>query len=107
LPDASNEPEQPIHNLEETDAINNKIIAGAGIDVYPNEPLPPNNPYIKLKNVTLTPHVSAGTVDALKTKIDHVCANINRYINGEKTLHSLNRDKIKDKLELSFVNAEG
>mgnify|MGYP000913796808 FL=1 len=89
------------------DAINNKIIAGAGIDVYPIEPLPPNNPYVKLKNVTLTPHISAGTVDALKTKIDHVCANINRFLNGEETLHSLNRDKIRDEPKLSFANAEG
>lgn len=76
------------------DAINNKVIAGAGIDVYPKEPLPTDNRYIELENVTLTPHISAGTVDALKTKINHVCANINRFINGEETLHSLNKDKI-------------
>lgn len=76
------------------DAINNKVIAGAGIDVYPKEPLPSDNRYIGLENVTLTPHISAGTVDALKTKIDHVCENINRFINGEETLHSLNKDKI-------------
>lgn len=79
------------------DAVENNVIAGAGIDVYPKEPLPPDNRYIKLKNVTLTPHISAGTVDALKTKIDHVYANINRYINGEETLHSLNKDKIKNR----------
>jgi len=78
------------------DAIENNVIAGAGIDVYPKEPLPPDNRYIKLKNVTLTPHVAAGTIDALKMKIDHVCANIIRFINGEETLHSLNKDKIKN-----------
>lgn len=77
------------------DAINNKVIAGAGIDVYPQEPLPADNPYIKMDNVVLTPHTSAGTVDALKTKINHVSANINRFLNGEETLHSLNKDQIK------------
>ena len=77
------------------DVLYNNKIAGAGIDVYPIEPLPSDNPYIKLPNVTLTPHISAGTVDALKTKIDHVCANINRYLNGEETLHSLNKDRIR------------
>lgn len=76
------------------DAMKNNVIAGAGIDVYPIEPLPADNPYIKLKNVTLTPHISAGTVDALKTKIDHVCTNINRFIQGEETLHSLNKHEI-------------
>lgn len=88
--------------VNETDfleAINNNVIGGAGIDVYPKEPLPANNPYIMLNNVTLTPHISAGTVDALKTKINHVCANINRKINGEETLHSLNKDKIVSKLD--------
>lgn len=77
------------------DAIRNKKIAGAGIDVYPVEPLPADNEYIKLDNVVLTPHISAGTVDALKTKINHVVENINRYLNGEETLYSLNKDKIK------------
>lgn len=76
------------------DAINNKVIAGAGIDVFPREPLLIDNPYIKLEDVILTPHISAGTVDALKTKIHHVCSNINRFINGEETLYSLNKDKI-------------
>lgn len=79
------------------DAINNKVIAGAGIDVFSKEPLPADNLYIELENVILTPHVSAGTVDALKTKMKHVCANINRFINGGETQHSLNREDIKSK----------
>lgn len=76
------------------DAMREGAIMGAGIDVFPKEPLPTDNEYIKLPNVVLTPHISAGTVDALKAKINHVCANINRFINGEETLHSLNKDKI-------------
>lgn len=76
------------------EAMREGSIMGAGIDVFPKEPLPMDNEYIKLPNVVLTPHISAGTVDALKAKINHVCANINRFINGEETLHSLNKDKI-------------
>ena len=76
------------------EAMKEGTIMGAGIDVFPEEPLPEDNEYIKLPNVVLTPHISAGTVDALKAKINHVCANINRFINGEETLHSLNKDKI-------------
>lgn len=79
------------------EAINKKIIAGAGIDVYPKEPLPKDNNYLKLENVTLTPHCAAGTVDALKNKMNHCFININRYINGEETLHSLNKEKIASK----------
>lgn len=76
------------------EAMREGTIMGAGIDVFPKEPLPKENEYIKLPNVVLTPHISAGTVDALKAKINHVCANISRFINGEETLHSLNKDKI-------------
>lgn len=76
------------------DAINQDVIAGAGIDVFPKEPLPKENPYRELKNVVLTPHVSAGTVDALRTKIKYASANIQRFIRGEETLHSLNRTEI-------------
>ena len=77
------------------EALETEEIFGAGLDVFPKEPLPPDNPYIKLKNVTLTPHVSAGTVDALITKIKCASDNIIRFINCEETLHSLNKDKIK------------
>lgn len=79
------------------EAMRNETIMGAGIDVFPKEPLPADNEYIKLPNVVLTPHISAGTVDALKAKINHVCVNINRYLDGKETLHSLNKDKIAAK----------
>ncbi|WP_409228183.1 2-hydroxyacid dehydrogenase [Gudongella sp. SC589] len=77
------------------EAMRSGTIMGAGIDVFPMEPLQTDNEYIKLPNTVLTPHVSAGTVDALKAKINHVCDNINRFINGEETQHSLNKDLIK------------
>lgn len=75
-------------------AIKNHDIAGAGIDVYPKEPLPSDNEYIKLENVTVTPHISAGTVDALQTKIRYASANILRFINGEETYHSVNKEAL-------------
>lgn len=39
-------------------------IAGAGLDVYEEEPLPPNHPLTKLDNVVLTPHIGASTQEA-------------------------------------------
>lgn len=83
-----------VNEIDFFDAIKSGTIMGAGIDVYPKEPLASDNEYIKLPNTVLTPHVSAGTVDALKAKINHVCENINRFINGEETLHSLNKNKL-------------
>ncbi|ADI31379.1 D-2-hydroxyacid dehydrogenase [Staphylothermus hellenicus] len=39
-------------------------IAGAGLDVFEEEPLPPEHPLTKLDNVVLTPHIGASTVEA-------------------------------------------
>ena len=42
------------------DALNNKTIAGAGLDVFDIEPTPTDNPLFQMENVIATPH-SAGT----------------------------------------------
>lgn len=47
-----------------TDAIKSGKIAGAGLDVYQEEPLPEGSELKKLENVILTPHIGAGTEDA-------------------------------------------
>lgn len=43
-----------------------KKIAGAALDVFWQEPLPPGSPWRKLPNVILTPHIAASTSEALK-----------------------------------------
>ena len=45
------------------DALDSGEIAGAGLDVFEQEPLPSDSPLLKMDNVTVTPH-SAGTSDA-------------------------------------------
>ncbi|PIP62299.1 3-phosphoglycerate dehydrogenase [Candidatus Roizmanbacteria bacterium CG22_combo_CG10-13_8_21_14_all_35_9] len=53
-----------------------KKIAGAALDVFWQEPLPPNSPWRKMPNVILTPHIGASTNEALKkgtkTVIDEI-----------------------------------
>jgi phosphoglycerate dehydrogenase-like enzyme len=58
-------------------------IAGAGLDVFETEPFRPDNPLAAMPNVVLTPHISAGTRDALKTKMRALFSNIQRFFNGE------------------------
>jgi D-3-phosphoglycerate dehydrogenase len=56
--------------------IEGKKIAGVALDVFWQEPLPPDSPWRKLPNVILTPHIAASTSEALekgtKTVIDEV-----------------------------------
>jgi len=47
------------------EALEEKHIAGAGLDVYSQEPLPPNHPFTKLPNVALMPHSGGITKEAL------------------------------------------
>jgi len=61
-------------------------IAGAGLDVFEQEPIKPDNPLLKMDNVVLTPHISAGTVDALREKMRSVFANLRRFVEG-KPIH--------------------
>jgi phosphoglycerate dehydrogenase-like enzyme len=58
-------------------------IAGAGLDVFEEEPFRPENPLAAMPNVVLTPHISAGTRDALKTKMRALFQNVERFFNGE------------------------
>jgi len=58
-------------------------IAGAGLDVFEEEPFRPDNPLAAMFNVVLTPHISAGTRDALKTKMRALFQNVQRFFNGE------------------------
>ena len=72
--------------LEESALINaleSRTIAAAGLDVYEREPINDDNPLLKMDNVTLTPHISAGTVDAFRTKMRSIFANMQRYLDGQ------------------------
>ena len=64
-------------------ALQEDRIAGAGLDVFETEPFQPANPLATMPNVVLTPHISAGTRDALKTKMRALFQNVQRFFEGE------------------------
>lgn len=64
-------------------ALRDGRLAAAALDVFEVEPLPADSPLIRLPNVVLTPHVAAGTRDALETKMAAIFANVSRYYAGE------------------------
>jgi D-3-phosphoglycerate dehydrogenase len=41
------------------EALQNKQIAGAGLDVFEQEPIDPNNPLLKMDNVSVTNHYAS------------------------------------------------
>jgi phosphoglycerate dehydrogenase-like enzyme len=65
------------------DALKNNRIAGAGLDVFSYEPLPPDNPLPTLKNVVLTPH-NAGGVGGWHDVFERISGNLTRLAAGRK-----------------------
>ena len=64
------------------DALRQKRIAGAGLDVYDVEPLPINHPFRSLDNTILTPHTGYVTIENLAYMYDHVVEDIAAFIDG-------------------------
>lgn len=73
-------------------------IAGAAVDVYPEEPRANGDFYTELKgldNVILTPHVGGSTEEAQKDIADFVPNKIMAYINSGNTVDAVNFPNIR------------
>ena len=68
-------------------ALESGHLAAAALDVFETEPLPAGHPLTRLNNVVLTPHISAGTRDALQTKMRALFSNVQRFYRGEPLLN--------------------
>jgi D-3-phosphoglycerate dehydrogenase / 2-oxoglutarate reductase len=72
------------------DALKNKKIAGAALDVYEKEP-PEKNPLFELDNVVMTPHIGANTKEG-QIKAGTICAEqINKVLAGKKPDYCVNK----------------
>ena len=69
-----------------TEALQKKIIAGAGLDVVDPEPLPKDNPLWRQPNLILTPHVSGDSDLGAQAEVRVLRENLRRYVAGEKML---------------------
>lgn len=66
------------------DALLNKKIAGAAIDVFTGEVPSKDNPLFKLDNVIVTPHTAAHTEEAVKRMSLHSAIGIHQVLSGVK-----------------------
>jgi D-3-phosphoglycerate dehydrogenase len=65
------------------EALQHKKIAGAGVDVFPVEPLPTDHPFRKLDNIVLTPHLGYVTEDSFRNHYSQMVEGIDGWFKGE------------------------
>ena len=68
-----------INEADLAQALNDNLIAGAGVDVFVNEPLPKESPYLSINDkskVILTPHIGWASREARECLISKLAANI-------------------------------
>lgn len=64
-------------------ALQARTIAGAGLDVFDQEPLPPGHPLLALDNTILVPHVGYVTREQYQVRYRDTVGNVAAYLRGE------------------------
>lgn len=72
------------------EALQERRIAGAALDVYWYEPLPENHPLLKLDNVILTPHLAGATLDVQERHSQMIVEDVLAWLDGRRPAHLAN-----------------
>ena len=64
------------------DALNSGHLAGAGLDVFDQEPLPPDHPILSCEQVALTPHIADQTPEGVESLNEGCVSNVIAYLEG-------------------------
>lgn len=70
-------------------------IAGAAIDVFEQEPTPPNNPLLTLDNIVVAPHISSATYETRSRMAEMVAENLVAFFEGRKPPNLVNPEVMK------------
>ena len=73
------------------EALNQKWIAGAALDVFETEPLPANHPLWDFPNVILTPHVAGYSPRIAERHLNVLLENVRRFARGEPLMNVVNK----------------
>ncbi len=71
-------------------ALQSGHLAGAALDVFATEPLPPDSPLWNMDNVIITPHSSSASAQSGLRSEDIFVKNFARYVAGESLLNEVN-----------------
>jgi glyoxylate reductase len=72
------------------EALQNKHIAAAALDVTDPEPLPPSHPLYNFPNCLIVPHIGSATQQTRRQMAELACENLLAGLNGERLPHCVN-----------------
>jgi len=72
------------------EALKNRKIAGAALDVHWKEPLSSDDPFLRLDNVILTPHIAGDSPDVIRRHSLMIARDVERFLKGKRPLHVIN-----------------
>lgn len=74
-------------------ALRDRQIAGAALDVFLEEPLPADSPFWQLDNLLITPHTAAVTERLWERHYRLIAENMNRYLAGQPLLNQVDKGR--------------
>ncbi len=78
-------------------ALKENWIAGAGLDVFEQEPTPQNNPLLKLGNIVVAPHISSSSFETRSKMSGMVAENLVAFFEGKMPPNLVNKDVVNIK----------
>ncbi len=79
------------------DALKDKKIAGAGLDVFIKDPIESGDRFLTLDNVIATPHIGGNTIDTVRRQSKMIAEDIINYLSGKEPKYILNKEILKTK----------
>ena len=74
-------------------ALEDGAIAGAALDVFETEPLPPDHALWSMENVIMTPHVAACSPRIAERHLQTLCHNVTQFAAGNDLINCTNKNK--------------
>lgn len=71
-----------VNEADLAEALNSSKLSGAALDVVSVEPIKENNPLLRAKNCTITPHIAWSTLEARKRMVEMTVKNISGFLEG-------------------------
>lgn len=82
-------------------ALQERLIAGAGLDVLEQEPPSPDNPLLAMENVLLTPHSASASSNTREERKQRQCEEMARVLSGRWPKYGLVNKELRSRLSLA------